>query len=251
MGIQLVKVIEQGRGQFNNGEILENKPIGFPQDGGLLKPYSNLFYWAHAWTDIGSVIGEHPHHGFEILSFVLEGTIEHYDSKQNGWNVLNNGDAQVIRSGSGISHAEKLNKGAHMFQIWFDPDISKTVHQPATYNDYRNEEFSISMERGCRVKTYVGPGGIMNLDTSGILIREYSFALGKHSLSLDTRKFYSAFLINGEGEIFTDQEKCNLEKGDFFVIKELDHIDLVFHKLATLFVVGSDIKVPYMTYQYK
>ena len=219
MGIQLVKVIEQGRGQFNNGEILENKPIGFFQDGGLLKPYSNLFYWAHAWTDIGSVIGEHPHHGFEIVSFVLDGTIEHYDSKQNGWNVLNNGDAQVIRAGSGISHAEKLNKGAHMFQIWLDPDIRKTVHQPATYNDYRNEEFSISMERGCRVKTYAGPGGIMKLDTSGILIGEYSFTLGKHSLSLDTWKYYSAFLINGEWGDFQRSRKVQSGERRFFCDK--------------------------------
>ena len=40
----------QASGNFNFGEILEKKPIGFPQDGGLLKPFSNLFYWAHAWT---------------------------------------------------------------------------------------------------------------------------------------------------------------------------------------------------------
>ena len=29
-------------GNFNNGNILEKKPIGFPQDGGQLRPYSNL-----------------------------------------------------------------------------------------------------------------------------------------------------------------------------------------------------------------
>ena len=74
-----------------------------------MKPYSNLFYWAHAWSDKGSLIGEHPHKAFEILSFVLEGDIEHYDSKLRGWKPLQKGDVQIIRAGSGISHAEKIN----------------------------------------------------------------------------------------------------------------------------------------------
>ena len=72
----------QASGNFNFGEILEKKPIGFPQDGGLLKPFSNLFYWAHAWTPgKRSTIGLHPHQGFEICTFVLKGSINHYDTQ--------------------------------------------------------------------------------------------------------------------------------------------------------------------------
>lgn len=250
MSIQLVKAEEQGRGQFNNGEILEFKPIGFPQDGGKLKPYSNLFYWAHAWTDIGSTIGEHSHQGFEILSFVLEGSIEHYDNKQKGWNVLNKGDAQVIRSGNGISHAEKLNKGAHMFQIWFDPDISKTIHQPATYNDYRNEEFAISTERGSRVKTYAGPGGIMKLNTPGIVIKEYSYERGMHSFSMNLNNCYSLYIIEGEGEIINEDQKVAIEKEDFIVIKKNNHININFNKSAIVFIIISEIEISYKTYPY-
>ena len=48
--IRIISKENQAKGNFNNGEILENKPIGFPQDGGTVKPYSNLFYWAHVWT---------------------------------------------------------------------------------------------------------------------------------------------------------------------------------------------------------
>ena len=39
MAIEFIEKNKQASGNFNNGEILENKPIGFPQDGGLLKPY--------------------------------------------------------------------------------------------------------------------------------------------------------------------------------------------------------------------
>ncbi len=50
MAINIFKKEDQVDGNFNSGEILEKKPIGFPQDNGILKPYSNIFYWAHAWT---------------------------------------------------------------------------------------------------------------------------------------------------------------------------------------------------------
>ena len=50
MGVKIFYIEDQANGNFNNGEIIEKKPIGFSHDGGKLKPYSNLFYWAHAWT---------------------------------------------------------------------------------------------------------------------------------------------------------------------------------------------------------
>ena len=50
MAVKAYTKENQANGNFNGGEILEKKPIGFPQDGGMLRPYSNLFYWAHAWA---------------------------------------------------------------------------------------------------------------------------------------------------------------------------------------------------------
>ena len=43
--VDIIRKEAQVDGKFNNGEILEKKPIGFPQDGGISKPYSNIFYW--------------------------------------------------------------------------------------------------------------------------------------------------------------------------------------------------------------
>ena len=117
--VRIYKKAEQANGQFNGGAILEKKPVGFPQDGGKLKSFSNLFYWAHAWSDEGSTIGLHPHQGFEIMTFIIEGEINHYDTKIDQWRNLKKGDVQIIRAGNGVSHAERLEPGAHIFQIWF------------------------------------------------------------------------------------------------------------------------------------
>jgi len=42
--LEIIKKSQQAYGEFNNGEIVENKPIGFSLEGGTLKPYSNIFY---------------------------------------------------------------------------------------------------------------------------------------------------------------------------------------------------------------
>ena len=83
--IEVYKKNEQAYGEFNNGEIIENKPIGFPGENNSLKAYSNLFYWAHASAQVDSTIGLHPHKGFEIMTFVLEGKIKHYDTLIDNW----------------------------------------------------------------------------------------------------------------------------------------------------------------------
>ena len=93
MKIEIYQIKDQAKGNFNNGEILENKPIGFPGENGKLKPYSNIFYWAHAWTtNKKSTIGLHPHKGFEICSFVLKGKINHYDANKKKTNRI---DVQI------------------------------------------------------------------------------------------------------------------------------------------------------------
>ena len=129
MPIKVFTKENQASGNFNNGQILEKKPIGFPQDGGQLSPYSNLFYWAHAWApDKDSTIGLHPHRGFEICSFVLKGEIEHYDTLIEKWITLKKGDVQVIKAGKGISHSDKLKSNSEILQIWFDPTIQQYLY---------------------------------------------------------------------------------------------------------------------------
>lgn len=182
MSVRYVLKEEQGYGAFNGGEIIENKPVGFPQDGGKLKAFSNIFYWANAEAKVDSTIGLHPHKGFEIISFVLEGSIRHFDTQMNAWKDLHAGDVQIIRAGNGISHAEHMNKDSRMFQIWVDPDLSKTLQQDASYSDYKNSEFPEVEVNGNIEKTYIGESSIFKLDAQGILCKRIKI---NASLSLE------------------------------------------------------------------
>jgi redox-sensitive bicupin YhaK (pirin superfamily) len=245
MSITIYNKDEQVSGNFNNGEILEKKPIGFSHDGGKLKPYSNLFYWADAWTpNSKSTIGLHPHQGFEICSFVIKGSIRHYDTKQNKWIELNTGDAQIIRSGNGISHAEEILDNSEIFQIWFDPDISKTISKTATYNDYKSTSFPIIKNKESTVVTIKGKNSPFIMDTEGIEIYETSFKDGSHQSDLFTSKVYSFFIKKG----IMIHDGDEYEQGTFIKIEKESKFDFKSKSGLEVFEIRSPERPSYLTY---
>ncbi|MBA4739104.1 MAG: pirin family protein [Flavobacteriaceae bacterium] len=246
MGIKLYPKSKQANGNFNFGEILEKKPIGFPQDNGQLRPYSNLFYWAHAWTSMKrSTIGLHPHQGFEICTFVLKGSINHYDTQLNKWIKLNEGDVQIIRSGNGISHSEEILENSEIFQIWFDPDLSKSLKKPASYNDYKKNEFNFTEFDNFSIKHIHNKNSKMWMDSEGIVINEYFFEKSSSgNIKIKKDKIHSFFLIDGEVSF----KGFDFKKGDFFTVSKLENIEIATQKSSKLFEISSPIKPSYRTY---
>lgn len=245
---------QQAYGAFNGGEITENKPIGFPQDGGALKPYSNLFYWAHAYTgDKASTIGLHPHRGFEIASFVLTGNIAHYDSMQEKWIPLHAGDVQIIRSGDGISHAEHLEAHSSIFQIWFDPNLQKTLQRPASYSDYAASNIPVTQTDQSKVWHLAGENGIMEMEAAGIRINRYQWSGGVQKLEATPDFYYSVYAILGPVTVGSLQANTH----DFIQIEPSDmgagadsptHIELHAEGEADVFIIESPQSPGYKTY---
>lgn len=244
MSVEIISKHHQAQGAFDFGRIRENKPIGFPHEPGGANSMSNLFYWAHAWSDTGGLIDTHPHQGFEIMSYVLDGKISHYDTKYDRWLDLDAGDAQVIRAGNGISHAEKVLPGGEFFQIWFDPDLSKSLSKEASYSDIKGSEFpSFSTENGI-VKTIIGEGSPMKIDTEGVSVREVSGVSGHWEMQLEGASIYTIYVLSGEGQ----SSYGSLVANDFLVIKDEIQLNIEFAKSAKLFIIQSPANVSYQTY---
>ena len=72
----------------------------------------------------GQGFGTHPHHDMEIVTYVMEGMLEHRDSLGNG-SVLRPGELQRISAGSGITHSEfnpSPTAAVHLYQLWIVPN---------------------------------------------------------------------------------------------------------------------------------
>jgi redox-sensitive bicupin YhaK (pirin superfamily) len=102
----------------------------------------------------GMGFGTHGHRDMEIVSYVLEGRLEHKDSMGNG-SIIAPGDVQRMSAGRGVLHSEynpSPEADVHFLQIWIEPSVRGIA---PGYEQSRVED---AAKRG-RLVLIAGPAG--------------------------------------------------------------------------------------------
>jgi len=163
----------------------------------------------------------HPHRDMEIVTYVLEGTLEHLDSMGNG-SVIKPGDIQYMSAGTGVTHSEfnaSKTEPVHLYQIWMFPE--KQGLKPA----YDQKNFTEAEKRG-KLRLVASPDG----REGSVTIRQnnelYATVLGKgESVKHELKPERHAYVQVARGSVkFNGKE---LAEGDGAAISAETSLELV------------------------
>jgi redox-sensitive bicupin YhaK (pirin superfamily) len=96
----------------------------------------------------GQGFGMHGHRDMEIVTYVLEGALEHKDSMGNG-SIIRAGELQRMTAGTGVRHSEfnpSKTEWVHLYQIWLLPDrkgLEPSYEELAVENDEKLGRFRL------------------------------------------------------------------------------------------------------------
>ncbi|UTW63602.1 pirin family protein [bacterium SCSIO 12741] len=152
---------------------------------------------------------DHPHKGFETLSFLLEGTLYHRDSLGNE-ETLTSGSVQRMNAGSGIIHGGDMASDSdtgrfHSVQLWVNNPSNEKNSKPGIHN-VTNQEIPFLLEGGAKLRVIAGTlnglkGKIKTKATTQI---GHLIAEGKSSLEIGTfPNGYTVmvYVLEGEAEV--------------------------------------------------
>jgi redox-sensitive bicupin YhaK (pirin superfamily) len=169
----------------------------------------------------GQGFGMHPHRDMEILTWILEGSLEHRDSMGTGA-VIRPGELQHMTAGTGVMHSEfnpSPKEPVHLLQIWITPE------RKGLKPEYEQLSFRDSDLRG-KFHFVAGPKGPVTIhqDANLRIARldkgapaEHSLEKGRHAwiqVARGSVRVNGAELKQGDGAAISNESQVRVEAKD-------------------------------------
>ncbi|MDI7190128.1 pirin family protein [Leptospira santarosai] len=226
MNLKKVKTIRSSLRTVEGGGFPVRRP--FPvRDLIQLDPFLLLDEMGPVEYKPGKAIGapEHPHRGFETVTYLLTGEMEHRDSWGN-YGKLKSGDVQWMTAGSGLVHSElpsndfQKNGGRmHGFQLWVNLPSSQKMSRPR-YQDTPSERIPEIETSDGKTKIRVIAGevfGTRAVIETKIPILYYHFRMIPGAdVTVPVPESYNVFVFpfSGDGTLYTEEGKTSLKEGE-------------------------------------
>jgi quercetin 2,3-dioxygenase len=158
----------------------------------------------------------HPHRGMETITFVIDGTINHYDSATGAGGTLKKGDLQFMTAGSGVVHNESPADGerVHLLQLWVNLPRKYKMVNPR-YQNMHASDMPIRQENGALIRVYSGSSGDVvsnTLNYTPVTFVEMILEKGA-SINQDLPGSYNGFIYVLEGSGTFGENKVEAKKG--------------------------------------
>lgn len=158
---------------------------------------------------------DHPHRGFETVTYMIDGVFEHKDSQGHSGKIKT-GDVQWMTAGSGVIHSEMpekefLQKGGtlHGFQLWVNLPKKDKMIKPY-YQDIPANKIPIIKNDGVKVKVIAGESmgekAVIQTRTP-IMYLHFTLQPNAQVTQIVPQRYNAfAYVVNGEG-LFGDEQR--------------------------------------------
>ena len=175
----------------------------------------------------------HGHEDMEIVTYVMDGALEHKDSMGNG-SIIRPGDVQYMSAGTGVRHSEynaSSEQPVHLLQIWLLPN--RTGVEPG----YAQQQFTDQSRRN-RLALMVSPDGrdgSISAHQDGLLYGTVldDGAVVEHRLSADRRAYLHVARGAAEvcDELMRGGDGARIDVGDLVRIEGVDGAEVLLFDL--------------------
>ena len=187
----------------------------FPIRADLMN-YDPFVLWDHFELTPGSGFPEHPHRGFEAVSYLFTGSVEHKDNLNNQSTVYAGG-AQRFTAGKGIVHSEipAKNITSTGIQLWVNLPRKLKQIEPA-YQQVDAENIPEQIINGVRVRTIVGEKVGIQLHTPVQYLDVTFEKTSQYNVHIPTQQRGFVYVVDGDIQI----DNQTVKTGDAYYFED-------------------------------
>ncbi len=198
---------------------------------------------------------DHPHRGFETVTYMLAGRMRHHDNQGNS-GLLTPGSIQWMTAGSGLIHSEMPEQEDGLlwgFQLWVNLPASRKMTAPR-YQDIAPERIpELQAAPGVNVRVLAGAfgdlrGPVQGVDTEPLYLDVHLEAGAAYEAAVPATHHAFAYVYQGEARAGNDGRA--VKRGELAVLGEGDRVALRAAEGAArlVLVAGRPLREPVARY---